>query len=79
MAPNCPRCGLPLDPMDTRPSRSGAVHPGCVRLEDSTPPEHVDSIERLAPKYGGPPTLRYGCSLVLIFAIVASIILLRRL
>lgn len=65
--------------MDTMPSRSGAVHPSCVRLEDATPPEHIDVPERAAPKYGGPPLRRYGCSFVLLAILVVSIVLLRRL
>jgi len=65
--------------MEARPSRSGAVHAGCVRDEDAEPPPHIDRIERAAPKYGGPPIRRYGCSIVLILLIVTSIILLRRL
>ncbi|MFO0561425.1 MAG: hypothetical protein U0269_25630 [Polyangiales bacterium] len=75
MQPLCPRCGAPLDPSNTRPSHSGAVHPECVRPEDSVPPSPVDSYERAAPKYGGPPIRRYGCALVL-FLLLGAIFLL---
>jgi hypothetical protein len=63
MQPLCPRCGAPLDPSNTRPSHSGAVHPECVRPEDSAPPAPVDSFERAAPKYDCLPIRRSGLAL----------------
>lgn len=78
MQPRCPRCDLPLDAIQSRPSHSGAVHPECVRPEDARPPAALESphaIERGAPKYGGPPIRRYGCALVTL-ALLAVILLL---
>ena len=75
MQPRCPRCDLPLDPLQARPSHSGAVHAACVRPEDAAPPAQLDTLERAAPKYGGPPIRRYGCALVTL-ALLAAIALL---
>jgi hypothetical protein len=66
--------------MDTRPSRSGAVHPSCVRLEDNDPPvQSLDRDVRAAPKYGGPPLRRYGCSIVLVLGLATLIVALLKL
>jgi hypothetical protein len=35
----------------------------------------VDSYERAAPKYGGPPIRRYGCALVLLLSLGALVLL----
>jgi hypothetical protein len=80
MQPICPRCGAPLDPANTAPSHSGAVHPQCVRIEDASPPRPIDYPDRAAPKYGGPPLLRYGCSLavLLLLATIVALVLASR-
>ncbi|MDP3279390.1 MAG: hypothetical protein Q8Q09_29640 [Deltaproteobacteria bacterium] len=76
--PTCPRCGDSLDPADSAPSHSGAVHPGCLRPEDAVAPLFDEqTLARTAPKYGGPPMLRYGPSLLLVAILAGALIALR--
>jgi hypothetical protein len=51
-----------------------------VRIEDASPPRPIDYPDRAAPKYGGPPLLRYGCSLavLLLLATIVALVLASR-
>ena len=61
MTPTCPRCGEPLDPLESRPAPEGPVHAACARPSDLVPPPFDERhAMRAAPKYGGPPLARAG-------------------
>ncbi len=85
MQPLCPRCGAPLDPSNTAPSRDGPVHPACARPDEPPPvfdpqPSPLTSRDPLvlAPMYGLPPPRRSSVNplvvlLVTILAIALAI------